>query len=137
MGLLGRFGITIDGREVVVAAVKFCLLLGPQRLQRHHGFPGLSPAVVEVAAHERGLLPVPPGANAKNKAPMAVQVQHGNLFGENQRIAFGHECDPGGQLDPTGDGSGHGQGNIRLREVAIGPGNLTARGGEGAGAIDG
>jgi hypothetical protein len=107
MGFLRWFGITIDRGEVVVASVEF-RLLGPQHLQRQHRFPGLGPSVLEVAPHDRGLLPILSRANAEEKAAVTVEIQHDDRFSEQQRIAFGHECDPGGQLDRARDGSGHG-----------------------------
>jgi hypothetical protein len=64
--------------------------------------------VIEVATHHRGLLPIPSRSNSEDKAAVTVEIQHRDLFGEHQRIAFGHERNPGGQLDRAGDGSGHG-----------------------------
>src|SRR5262245_23460511 len=91
MGFLRRFGIAIHRWEVVVAAVEFGLILRPQLLQRHYRLSGLGPPVGEVAAHHRGLLPVPTGPNPEDKPAVAVEVQHCNLFGENERLAFVHQ----------------------------------------------
>src|SRR5262249_34732673 len=84
MGFLRRWGIAIPRWEVVVAAVESALILRPQLLQRHDRLSGLGPTVVEVAAHHRGLLPVPTSPNPEEKPAVAVEVQHCNRFGEQQ-----------------------------------------------------
>ena len=137
VGLLGGLGVHIDGREVVVLAVVFGLFLGPEGLEGGHGFAGLGPAVVEVAAHHFGFLAVPAGADAEDEASVAVLVQDGDLLGEDERVAFRHQGDAGAEFDAISDGGGHGEGDVGFGEVAVSPGDFAAGGGEGAGAVDG
>ena len=123
---MGRLGIADNRWEIVVAAVVLGLILGPQLFQRFHRFPCLGPPVVEVTTHHGGLFAVPAGADSENEPSLAVQIEDRDLFGQDQRIAFRDQGDSGRQLDFAGDGGGHGQGDIRLREVTVSPRDLAA-----------
>ena len=90
MRLLQRLGIAVDRGKVIVMAVVFGLVFGPKLLQRLHCLPRLGPPVVEVPAHHRRLFPVPARPDPEDEPAAAVKVEHRDLFGEYQGIAFWH-----------------------------------------------
>ena len=135
MRLLRRLGVHIHRGKVVIAPVKLGFILRPQLFERAHGFLGLRPAVVKVAAHHRSLLAVPAGADAEYKAPVAVPVKDGNLLGQNQRVALRHQSNAGAKPDFAGNRRGHCQRNVRFGKVPVSPGNFAPGGRKGAGAV--
>ena len=134
MRLLRRLRIAPHLGKVVVATVKLPFLFRPEHLHRLHRLPHLRPAMVEVAAQQLRLLPVPPRAHAEQEAAPAQQVERGDLFGQHQRVALRHQGDARAQLDGAGR-----PGRLRQRDVGIGemrvrPGNHAVVGaGKGAG----
>ena len=117
MGFLRRFGIAVHGREIVIPAVILGFVLGPQLFQRHDGFTGLRPPVVEIAPHDGCFLAVPAGADAEDKPAPAILVQCGDLFSQDQRITLGEQCNAGAKLDLAGDGRSPGQCDIRVGNI--------------------
>lgn len=75
------------------------LFVGPQRPHRRHVVVGATTPVVE--GHPEGveLLLEPADADAELHAPAGQCVEGGELLGEHQWVALGHDEDAGRQLD--------------------------------------
>ena len=134
VGLLDGLGVAAQQGEVVELAVELGALLRPQLLQHEAGFEGLRPRPADVAAHDGGLFLVPAGADAEDEAPAAVAVEGGDLLGEEQRVALGHEQDARPDSDVGGRRRRQGHGNDRVHEAGHLPAGEDRR---IAGALDG
>ena len=64
--------------------------------------PSLCPAVIEVAAHQLGLLAQPAGAYPQDESPLAEDVKSRYLFGHQKGIALSDQHDARSQLDGAG-----------------------------------
>ena len=137
MRLLGGFGIGSHGWKIEITAMVLRLVMGPEGLHDLDGFPGLRPAVLEVATHELGFLPQPACADAKQEAAAAKPIEAGDLLGQEEGVALGHQGNARAELNGAGDPGSPGQGDVGIGEMGIGPGDLAASGREGAGAVDG
>ena len=66
-------------------------------------FARLCPTVREVAPHEFGFLPQPARADAEQEATAAKPIETGNLLGQEERIAFGHQGNARAEFNGPGD----------------------------------
>ena len=117
---MGRFGVDPDLGEIVVAAVVFGLVFGPHLFHGLDGFTSLGPAVVEVAAHDLGLLPQPAGADTKDEPSARVEVQRSDLLGLDQGVVLWYQADAGAQHDLVSGSRGDGQTDEWVGHVAHG-----------------
>ena len=134
VGLLDGLGVAAQDGEVVELAVELGALFRPKLLHHEAGFKGLRPRPADVAAHDGGLFLVPAGADAVDEAAAAVTVEGGDLLGEEQGVALGHEQDTGAKLDMGGRRRRQGHGHDRVHEAGHLPAGKDRR---VAGALDG
>ena len=119
MGTLDGLGYRLYRREVVVGPVVLGLVLRPELLHGLDGLPGLGPPMVEVAAHDLRFLSEPAGADPEDEAAVGVPVQGGDLLGQQQRVALGHQADAGAQLDRCRYRRRPGQGHERVDDAPV------------------
>jgi len=99
MGLAGGLGIALHWREFDELAVETGLWPGPQFLHRADILARDRPSPLEIDTHDLAFVTQPSGADAKNKASARVMIESGDFFGENNRITFWNQANPGAQAD--------------------------------------
>src|SRR5271156_3804369 len=105
MRLADRLRITSHRCEVGVAAVILGDFIAPKHLHRRDVILYLAPAMIEIAAEDRGFLRVPAAADTEQEAAAAGIIEGRDLFGGENRVAFGDEANTRPQFDPGGGGA--------------------------------
>jgi hypothetical protein len=100
-------------------AVKFRLLLGPQRLHRQDALAYQLEAGVIAGAVVFHLLDVPAAADSELEAPARQTVEAGDLLGGDDRVALGNEADADAEAQFLRDRSGERQCDERVVRVGI------------------
>lgn len=138
MRLLGGLGKAAHGRKVIVRAVVFGFVLGPQFLHGQNRILGLGPAVGKVTAQDLTLFFEPARANAKDEPPAREVIQGSNFFGQQEGIALRNQTNPSSQLNRCCCRRGPRQCNKGIGNTAVGIGdNPVFSQRVGGGVVDG
>ena len=76
--------------------------------------------MVEIAAHDRGLFPVPARSDPEQEAAAAEEVERRDLLGQEQGIPLRHQGDPRSELEPRRHARGPGERGQRAGAVMRG-----------------
>src|SRR5262249_51986514 len=124
MRFAGRLGIALDQRKLDKFAIKAGLRLCPQLLHRADILARNRPSALEINAHYFALVAQPSGTDAKNKSAAGIMVQGCDFFGQDNRMTFGDQANPGAETDGPGGRRSQRQTDKGIDHLSVGFWNL-------------